>query len=97
MRRAMADILPVKVQWRTDKLNFLPNFSHGLLAFDRERLDEVILNGSGAIEEYVDITVLREAYHRFLSGESRERPEDVFAIWRVVSLALWLRYVGLPL
>lgn len=97
MRRAMADILPVKVQWRADKSNFLPNFSHGLLAFERERLNQVIMNDSRVIQEYVDITVLREAYHRFLSRESLERPEDVFAIWRVVSLALWLRKEMIPM
>jgi asparagine synthase (glutamine-hydrolysing) len=97
LRRAMADILPVQVQWRRDKMNFFPNFSRGLLTFEQKRLDELILNGSGVIEEYVDITALREVYARFVSRESQEKPQDVFAIWKAVSLALWLRLAGTTL
>ena len=93
LRRAMADVLPTEVQWRTDKTNFLPNFSHGLLAFERERLDEVILWGSEAIKEYVDILALHEAYRRFVSSPSRGKASEVFAMWRAISLALWLQHI----
>ena len=91
LRRAMADILPHQIQWRANKSNLGPNFERGLLN-ERERLAEVILKKSGIIEKYVDITALREAYHRF---ESRGSAEDVLTIWRAVSLALWLQHTAL--
>lgn len=95
MRRAMTDILPVEIQWRRDKSNFFPNFSKKLLlACEQQHLDEVILNNSELIEKYVDINAFREAYHRFVSGD-RAMPAYVYAIWRFVSLALWLQYTTL--
>jgi asparagine synthase (glutamine-hydrolysing) len=94
LRRAMAGILPVEVQWRPTKMDFLPSFCHGLLTFERERLDDIILRDPTTIEDYVDIPSLREAYQRFVSRQPRRKPQEVLAIWRAVSLALWLRYVG---
>jgi len=43
-------ILPEEVQWRGAKSNMAPSFDHGLLAFERERLEEVILKDPGVIE-----------------------------------------------
>jgi asparagine synthase (glutamine-hydrolysing) len=94
LRRAMAGVLPAEVQWRPTKLDFSPNVRHGLLTIDRERLDEIILKDATTIEEYVDIPALREAYQRFVSQQSPDKSQDVFAIWKAVSLALWLRYVN---
>jgi Fic family protein len=65
--------------------DFLPNFSHGLLAFDKERLDEVILEGSEVIKQYVDIMTLQEKYRRLISRKSRVRGQEVLAIWSIVS------------
>jgi asparagine synthase (glutamine-hydrolysing) len=90
----MADVIPPKVQWRRDKSNFLPNFSHGLLTFERARLDEVIMKGSEVINEYIDTGGLRETYRRFVSAPSRQKPSEVFAMWRAISLALWLERFG---
>jgi len=39
-RRAMDGILPSEVQWRGAKSNITPSFDHGLLAFERERLEK---------------------------------------------------------
>lgn len=93
MRRAMAGILPKEVQWRGGKSNLTPSFNRGLLAFERERLEEVILKNSGLIEKYLDITALREAYHRFVCREATG--DDEQAIWRAVSLVLWLQRTAL--
>ena len=93
MRRAMAGILPSEVQWRGGKTNMAPSFDRGLLAFERERLEQVILEDPSAIQEYVDVAALRQAYHRYVSQKATEG--DVLAIWRAVSLALWLQRTGL--
>jgi len=92
LRRAMAGILPVEVQWRGSKSNLGPSFEHGLLTYERERLDEMILRNPGIVEKYVDITALREAYRRFILGKATE---DVLVVWKAVSLGLWLQHKGL--
>lgn len=94
MRRAMTGILPVDVQWRRNKSNLAPNFDHGLLAFERERLDEVMLKSPEGIEEFVDVTALREAHCRFVS-EQATKDEDVDSLWKAMSLSLWLQRTGL--
>jgi asparagine synthase (glutamine-hydrolysing) len=95
LRRAMNGILPSEIQWRKDKLNFLPNFSRGLLLFERKRLDELILKDLGLIEEYIDVMSLRKIYLQFISNQSKTKPYDVSAIWTVISLALWLKHTGI--
>ncbi len=87
MRRALGNILPEAIRWRGDKADLSHSFDRGLLAFDRERLEEVILRDSNAIEGYADLTALRETYRRYAcQGGS----DDAFAVWRAVTLALWL-------
>ena len=93
LRRAMDSILPAEIQWRGDKSNLGPNFCHTLLTFEREHLDEVILRDSQCIEAYVNIIALREAYRRFVSQKSTD--EDAMAIWKAVTLALWLKFADL--
>ena len=88
LRRAMAGVLPEEVRWRGGKANLAPALSHGLLTFDRQRLDDAILRDTSQIDEYVDSAALRRAYNRFISGEVMDG--DVVAIWRAMSLALWL-------
>ena len=88
MRRAMKDTLPQKVQWRVGKTNMYPGFERGLLKFEQARLEQIILHNSKAIEKYVDIAALQQAYHRYLYKQAT--PEEVNSIWKAFSLALWL-------
>jgi asparagine synthase (glutamine-hydrolysing) len=94
MRRAMADILPVEVQWRRGKANFSPNLVHGLLSLERSRLDKLILNDLGEMAQYVNVDVFKQTYQRFISSQSLSRAKDVHTIWIAVSLTLWLQYVA---
>jgi asparagine synthase (glutamine-hydrolysing) len=94
MRRAMANILPEEVRWRGGKADMNSNFLHGILLFDRERLDEVILCNSADIEKYVNIRAIREVYQHLVSRR-RVNIDDALIIWRVVTLAYWLLYSGL--
>jgi asparagine synthase (glutamine-hydrolysing) len=90
LRRAMENILPPIVQWRTDKGNLSVNIRRRLLA-ERETLEAVILHDPGVIKAYVDVPALQAAYHRFLSQPVPSTEEDLFTIYLAVTLALWLR------
>lgn len=88
MRQAMRDILPDEIRWRVGKSNLGPNFIRSLLDFERERLEEVLLNNSDqAIENYVDKNALRHAYDR----------RDANRVWPAIILALWLKQKELDL
>lgn len=88
-RRAMKGILPDRIRWRGGKANLSANFNRGLLAFERETLDRIILKDPGTIEGYVDIDVLRRVYERFQVSHAHE---DAMTIWKPLTLALWLEY-----
>lgn len=87
VRRAMAGALPDTVLWRFPDRSRRPNFSRALLAFDRTRLDDILLNKARVIEPYVDLNALRRVYMRYIS---QQRVNDAVTIWRVAMLALWL-------
>jgi asparagine synthase (glutamine-hydrolysing) len=93
LRRAMENILPPIVQWRTDKGNLSFNIRRRLLA-ERETLDTVILHDPGVIKAYIDVPALQAAYHRFLSQPVLSTEEDLFTIYLAVTLALWLRQLS---
>jgi hypothetical protein len=90
----MAEILPDQVRCRTDKTNFQDNFVHTLLAFEREKLDELLFADSQPIAPYVDRGAIRDAYRRLASQKEVEE-DDVLVVWKAVNLALWLRQAGL--
>lgn len=92
LRKAMAGILPEKIQWRRDKIDFIPVFHHGLLTFDRERLDEDILNRSFDIEKYVNVSALHDLYSRIASGKPMDVAKELLAFWKVASFALWAQH-----
>jgi len=89
MRRAMEGILPKQVQWRGGKADMTAGVEHGLLTFERERLEKLILRNSEIIADYVDTTSLREAYKRFTLRTGAQK--DGLEVWKAVSLALWLQ------
>ncbi len=89
MRRALVNCLPEKIRWRSDKGNLGPNFRQGLLSFERQRLEQLILENSQAIEAYVDVASLRTVYQRYVSQGAKE---DVIPVWLAITLALWLYY-----
>lgn len=89
LRQAMVNILPEEVRWRPDKINFSPNLVHGLLTYERERLDTLVHDELACIADYLNVDVVRESYRRFLSQGSEADPANVFAIWNIVALAIW--------
>jgi len=86
-RRAMDGILPPAVQWRRDKTNLFPHFIDALRRQERTLLDRVVLQPSTELARYVDLAVLRGAYARY---RARPSEDDALAVWRAVTLALWL-------
>jgi asparagine synthase (glutamine-hydrolysing) len=93
LRSAMKGILPSEVHQRTDKTNFTPNLRDGLFIFNREQVEDVIFRDPQALEPYVNLPVLRKIYDRFLVSSEAMRPEELIALWQIVTLGHWLRSV----
>jgi asparagine synthase (glutamine-hydrolysing) len=89
MRRAMNGILPPEIQWRGGKSDLGPGFDYGLRTFERSRLEMLFFHESDIIENYLDISAIRTAYHRFVAGNATDG--EGLLMWRAVSLALWLQ------
>jgi asparagine synthase (glutamine-hydrolysing) len=89
MRNALRGMLPEEVRWRPGKTNMGLNFSHVFLAFERARIEDVVLYNPRGIEDYVNIDKIREAYSRVKAKTSAQC--DLVTIWKVVTLALWLQ------
>ena len=92
MRRAMTNILPMEIQWRGDKTSLSPNFIRSLLTYERERLENIILNDSAVIAPYVNLTAFRKIFQRFVA---KKRPGDAFTVWTALTLSLWLAQTDL--
>ena len=92
MRRAMEQVLPPAVQWRLDKGDLSPNFTRGMLTDDRARVDGVLLGDLHSMAPFVDGSILRAAYQRYVE---RRSPANELLVWKAVVLAEWLRGTGL--
>ncbi len=91
-RRAMNGILPPEVQWRKDKSNLSAGITLGLIKFERETLERVLLREPEGIRDYIDIPALETVYLRYLE-RPMEHLEDGFSIQLIANMALWLRHI----
>jgi asparagine synthase (glutamine-hydrolysing) len=88
MRRALSNLLPKEICWRSTKSDLGPNFNRAFIRFEREQIERTIASEDGPIREYVDIPELRQAFHRYGSEGSEH---DALTVWRVLTLNVWLR------
>ncbi|MDT5271714.1 MAG: hypothetical protein QOH49_3900 [Acidobacteriota bacterium] len=90
-RRALANVLPVEVQWRRGKSDYSTNFHRGLTTRDRGVLAELILDSPGRLVEYVDVAQLRRIHRSYLA---RPNNAEGAVLWRAAMLARWLSRSG---
>jgi len=91
LRRAMTDLLPPEVQWRRGKANFTPNLIRGLLS-DQARLQELMADN--LLQSYINTSEFQRIYQTLLIKTFQTDTRDMFKIWTVISLGLWLRYIS---
>ena len=93
MRRAMADLLPREIHQRKEKTDFTPVFRHGLMSIDRP-LMESVLEDTSDLECYVDGGAVRGLCGRLSKERKSATATELLSLWRVLSLAVWLRAVS---
>ncbi len=93
MRRAMNNILPVEVQWRTSKADFTPNLSHNLLVREKKSLEDLLFRDLRGMEEYIDTQALQKLYQQLTHKKEQETSQNLFSILQFVYFKLWLRSI----
>ncbi len=88
LRQAMRGTLPEEIRRRRDKTNFLPNLARGL-SRDRGGLDALFAEPLERLDAYVDPTQARALYRSTLEAPEPSS-EDLFMVWRIAALTLWL-------
>lgn len=91
LRRAMTDLLPPEVQWRRGKADFTANVIRGLLN-DQAQLKELMAND--LFRGYVNTSEFQKIYQAFLVHTFQTDARDMFKVWTVISLGLWLRSIS---
>ena len=91
MRHALAGVLPKSIQWRGGKTSMTPNFLHGVLMLDRPVFDDLVNHPPQQLQQYIDVDVLQEAYHR-MTSETQVKNADIMTVWQASILGLWLRH-----
>lgn len=88
-RNSMSGILPKEVQWRKGKANLNPNFQRKLLEYGKDLLDKVIVKDPQLIDNYINISTLKERYNRY-SSQPTIKNQDALSIYVTVTFSLWL-------
>jgi asparagine synthase (glutamine-hydrolysing) len=93
LRRAMEGILPPEIQWRRDKSDVSPHFGELLLGKERQLLLQTLERVSPHIEQYVDVSMLRDRCTALLVN-SASVDRHWRAVWPALTLGAWM--AGLP-
>jgi asparagine synthase (glutamine-hydrolysing) len=89
LRRALVDVLPPKIRWRTGKARPGAQTMHSLPITGRPVMDAIILGDPGPIARYVDLERARVLYRSCLNGSDSR---GWGAVYRVTAGALWLEH-----
>lgn len=88
MRRAMEGILPPAIQWRRSKTMLSAGQTKAWRSTEDGRIASLLARPTPAIERYLDPGRVLELHERFMEGKASH--DEGRALWRAVSLALWL-------
>lgn len=86
LRIAMKDILPPEIAWRYDKTDLTQSYKRNLF-FEKNIIKKIIYHDNKLIKNYVNIKKLQYLYENYESVGTQ-----VYDLWKVVVLYLWLEY-----
>ena len=87
LREAMVDILPKKIQWRTNKGEFDEVYYRNFRLYSKDYLQDLIHNNDEFIKDYVNLERLEYLYKRLIKGEMSM---DLITLWYVSLVNTWL-------
>ena len=94
MRNAMEGILPPSVQWREGKGDLSHGFDYGMATYEKPLLEQLKESKIGGVDRFVSREFLRQAVPKYLEGKvGTGNAGPGLAVWRALSLSLWLRHL----
>lgn len=90
LRHAMEGLLPKKVQWRTDKFNFMPQIGTGLASYDLDTLQRVLIDKKDAYEGLMNGDFIQEAFDAIKTSQGKVDDLCISVLLRAASVALFL-------
>jgi len=88
LRYALAASLPEEIKTRAGKADLDLAFYSGIRASGELDLGKILFCEPQLIAQYIDITLLREAYDDFMKGTNK----NAAFLWRAAFLVLWLQH-----
>lgn len=94
LRHAMEGLLPKKVQWRTDKFNFMPQIGTGLATYDLDTLQRVLIDKQSAYTGLMNVKFIKEAFEALKTSQGKVDDLCISVLLRAASVALFLEAEG---
>lgn len=91
LRHAIGPLLPHAIRERPGKAPLDRMLARGLAAYGRERLTARMRDAREVLAPFVNVDALERVYQRYLQHGARR---DLHAVWRLASLAIWVRRVA---
>ncbi len=91
LRAAMQEELPASIQWRTSKANLPAAFSQQLFVHEQRALNQAFLNETNFLCDYIDPTILKDAYLRYRANPP-EHIMEAYSIFGALTLQYWLNH-----
>ncbi len=92
-RNALREILPWVITRRRGKTNFLPQASACLLSLGKDACKKLLIHDNAPVTEFLKVEWLNLTIDRLFAGQAVASP-DQQALWRGLSLAIWLQTLG---
>jgi asparagine synthase (glutamine-hydrolysing) len=92
VRRALSGVIPEAIRLRGDKSQNSLAVTKGFLQ-DAGQIEGRLNRNSERLADYVDITLLKQAFQRYRSNGNEE---DELLIWQTATLAVWLEQNASP-
>lgn len=88
LRKAMEELIPEKIQKRTDKMGFVVPEDYWLQKLNKEQILDIFTSRSFSERGYFNHPQLLKSYELYCTGHGNV---DSSLVWRWVNLELWLR------
>ncbi len=89
IRRALENVLPPEVQWRTSKNNFMGELRRGLRVYETKRLRALAHDESSLLKDYVDKAKLNSFIEKTL-GDEPHKTCHAHDVLRAACFQAWL-------
>lgn len=89
-RRAMNNIIPREVQWRTDKANIGLSYKINMIKYGSSQVEEALFGSDDVLEKFIDRRTLMDAYRRYRTDPLKHAREAMLIV-STVYLSNWLR------